>query len=444
MAGDIFLLGNRSWRIRRVEAGRVRVEDAAGAPPTVPFWLGEAPARTPELSTAVSELRMAVAARSPEDGVAWLVRECGLAPDAASQLVAYVAATRAALGTVPTTGCVVAERFFDEAGGMQLVVPAPFGGRINRAWGLALRKRFCVTFNFELQAAATDDGLVISLGEQHSFPLDAVFAMVRPETLTEDLVQAALASPLFTNRWRWNLTRSLALLRNEGGRRVPMPLQRMRADDLLAAVFPEQAACADNVVGPIVPPEHPLVRETLDNCLHEAMDVDGLAEVLARIGRGEIATRAIDTAAPSPMSHEILNSNPYTYLDDAPLEERRARAVALRRTDPDLAGGLGALDLAAITEVRAQAWPDVRDADELHDALLSMGLVPAREIAASAWEAFAAELMQAHRVTWASADGERWLVAAERVVTARAALVSLRLEASLPQLPERGPEPTRE
>ena len=437
MAGDIFLLGNRSWRIRRVEAGRVRVEDAAGAPPTIPFWLGEAPARTRELSAAVSALRAAVAARLPD--TSWLVDACGLSADAAAQLGAYVGATEAALGTVPTTGCVVAERFFDEAGGMQLVVHAPFGGRINRAWGLALRKRFCVTFNFELQAAATDDGLVISLGEQHSFPLDSVFAMVRRETLHEDLVQAALASPLFTNRWRWNATRSLALLRHAGGRRVPMPLQRMRADDLLAAVFPAQAACADNVVGPITVPEHPLVRETIDNCLHEAMDVDGLAEVLARIGRGEVATRAIDTAAPSPMSHEILNSNPYTYLDDAPLEERRARAVALRRTDPDLAAGLGALDLAAITEVRAQAWPDVRDADELHDALLSMVLVPAAEIEAAGWGGFAAELAAAGRATWGESGALRALVAVERLPVARAAVPGLRANLDWP-----GAEPGRE
>ncbi len=387
MAGDIFLLGNRSWRIRRVEAGRVRVEDAAGAPPTIPFWLGEAPARTRELSAAVSALRAAVAARLPD--TSWLVAECGLSADTAAQLGAYVGATRAALGAVPTTGCVIAERFFDEAGGMQLVMHAPFGGRINRAWGLALRKRFCVTFNFELQAAATDDGLVISLGEQHSFPLDSVFAMVRPEMLREDLVQAALVSPLFTNRWRWNATRALALLRHEGGRRVPMPLQRMRADDLLAAVFPEQAACADNVVGPITIPEHPLVRETIDNCLHEAMDVDGLGEVLARIDRGEIATRAVDTVAPSPMSHEILNSNPYTYLDDAPLEERRARAVALRRTDPDL-------------------------------------------VEAAGWSGLAAELIAAGRATWGETGALRALVAAERLPVARAAVPGLRADLDWP------------
>src|SRR5438034_361556 len=420
----------RRFRRRPRHAGRRRGD------PARPARRAAAP-RPRARARARPALRAAVAARLPD--TSWLVEECGLSADAAAQLGAYVGATEAALGTVPTTGCVVAERFFDEAGGMQLVVHAPFGGRINRAWGLALRKRFCVTFNFELQAAATDDGLVISLGEQHSFPLDSVFAMVRSETLREDLVQAALASPLFTNRWRWNATRSLALLRHQGGRRVPMPLQRMRAEDLLAAVFPEQAACADNLVGPITVPEHPLVRETIDNCLHEAMDVDGLAEVLACIGRGQVATRAVDTAAPSPMSHEILNSNPYTYLDDAPLEERRARAVALRRTDPDLAAGLGALEPAAIAEVRAQAWPDVRDADELHDALLSMVLVPAVEIEAAGWSGFAAELAATGRATWGETGALRALVAVERLPVARAAVPGLRADLDWP-----GAEPGRE
>src|SRR5205809_841301 len=393
MAGDIFLLGNRSWRIRRVEAGRVRVEDAAGAPPTIPFWLGEAPARTRELSAAVSALRSDVVARLADRRAAvdWLAAECGLTADGAEQ--------------------VVAERFFDEAGGMQLVVHAPFGGRINRAWGLALRKRFCVTFDFELQAAATDDGFVLSLGPQHSFPLDAVFGMVRRERLVEDLIQAALVSPMFANRWRWNATRALALLRFQGGRRVPMPLQRMRADDLLTAVFPAQAACADNATGPIVVPDHPLVRETVDNCLHEAMDSDGLDALLACIEDGTVETRVVDTPAPSVLSHEILHSNPYTYLDDAPLEERRARAVALRRTDPDLAGGLGALDAAAIAAVRAEAWPDVRDADELHDTLSSLVLVPGPEVEAAGWTAPAAELVAARRATWTSHGAWRALVA---------------------------------
>jgi ATP-dependent helicase Lhr and Lhr-like helicase len=381
MAGDIFLLGNRSWKIRRVEAGRVRVEDAHGAPPTIPFWLGEAPARSAEMSIAVSELRAEVGARLSDldTAAAWLMAECHVDRAAADQIVAYVAETRAVLGVIPTQRTIVAERFFDESGGMQLIVHAPFGGRINRAWGLALRKRFCRTFNFELQAAATDDGIVISLGEQHSFALDGVFAMVRSTVVEADLVQAALAAPMFGTRWRWNAARALALLRHMGGKRVPMPIQRMRAEDLLAAVFPAQLACGDNQPpGPIDVPDHPLVNETIDNCLHEAMDVDGLRAILEAIERGALRTVAIETAAPSPMSHEILNANPYAFLDDAPLEERRARAVSLRRVDPELASGIGALDTAAIEEVRAQAWPDVRDADELHDVLMSVVLLPSR------------------------------------------------------------------
>ena len=447
MAGDIFLLGNRSWRIRRVEAGRMRVEDAGGAPPTIPFWLGEAPARTRELSAAVSALRDEVGARLGDRraAVEWLTAECGLTPDGAEQIVGYLAEGQAVLGALPTDRCVVAERFFDEAGGMQLVVHAPFGGRVNRAWGYALRKRFCVTFDFELQAAATDDGFVLSLGPQHSFPLDGVFDMVRRERLVEDLIQAALAAPMFANRWRWNATRALALLRFQGGRRVPMPLQRMRADDLLAAVFPAQVACADNVTGPIVIPDHPLVRETIDNCLHEAMDTEGLDGILADIERGAIETRVIDTPAPSVLSHEILHSNPYTYLDDAPLEERRARAVALRRTDPDLAGGLGALDAAAIAAVRAEAWPDVRDADELHDTLSSLVLAPWPEVEAAGWTAPAAELVAARRATWASDGAWRALVAAERVALVRRLVPAAQFEPEPVEVAApRGEEPTEE
>src|SRR3989442_884698 len=403
---------------------------AGGGPPTIPFWLGEAPARTRELSAAVSALRAEVGARLGDRRAAaeWLAAECGLTSDGAEQIAGYLAEGQAGLGALPTQRCVVAERFFDEAGGMQLVVHAPFGGRINRAWGYALRKRFCVTFDFELQAAATDDGFVLSLGPQHSFPLDGVFDMVRRERLVEDLTQAMLAAPMFTNRWRWNATRALALLRFQGGRRVPMPLQRMRADDLLAAVFPAQAACADNATGPIVVPDHPLVRETLDNCLHEAMDTDGLDGVLADVERGAIETRVIDTAAPSVLSHEMLHSDPYTYLDDAPLEERRARAVALRRMDPDLAGGLGALDAAAIAAVRAEAWPEVRDADELHDVLSSLVLVPDAEIDAAGWTALAAELVAASRATRASDGAWRALVAAERVTLVRRLAPAARFE----------------
>jgi ATP-dependent Lhr-like helicase len=305
---------------------------------------------------------------------------------------------------------IIAERFFDEAGGMQLVIHAPFGGRINRAFGLALRKRFCLSFDFELQAAATDDGIVLSLGEQHSFPLDSVFSMVRSHLFEKDLIQAALVAPMFTNRWRWNATRALSLLRFTGGRRVPMPIQRMRAEDLLAAVFPAQLACGDNRQGPIEPVDHPLVNETLANCLHEAMDADGLRHMLQRIEDGSIRTVAVETAAPSPLSHEILNANPYAFLDDAPLEERRARAVSLRRTDPELAGGIGALDPEAIAEVRRQAWPQVRDADEAHDALLTLCVLAEEE--AREWVPYLEELLLNGRVSKLRLDddeaGRRW------------------------------------
>lgn len=427
MAGDIFLLGNASWQIRRVEAGTVRVQNAHGALPTIPFWLGEAPGRTRELSAAVSDLRRELEARvaDRQAAVAWLVAETGVDRAGAEQLVAYMAETIAALGRLPTQQTIIAERFFDEAGGMQLILHAPFGSRINRAWGLALRKRFCLTFDFELQAAATDDGIVLSLGEQHSFPLESVFAFVRTATMRDDLVQALLASPMFTNRWRWNATRSLALLRHAGGRRVPMPIQRMRAGDLLAAVFPDQAGCQDNRMGPIIPPDHPLVNETIANCLHEAMDADGLREVIGALEQGEIRTIAVDTAAPSPISHEILNANPYAFLDDAPLEERRARAVTLRRMDPDLARGIGALDPAAIAEVESQVWPDIRNADELHDQLLTVGVLPLED--AAPWGGYAQELIDTGRaavVTWTDERGieRRAYVATERRALVEAAL----------------------
>jgi ATP-dependent Lhr-like helicase len=406
LAGDIFLLGNRSWRIRRVGSGKVWVEDAQGLPPTIPFWLGEAPGRTRELSRALSELRREVAGLLPdrEKAQKWLAQEVAMSHAAAEQIVNYVAETLAMLGAVPEQERIIAERFFDEAGGMQLVIHSPWGARINRAWGMALRKRFCVSFDRELQAAATDDGIVISLVEQHSFPLSDVFLMLRPALLQATLTGAALASPLFTNRWRWNATRALAVLRHSGGKKVPVALQRMRAEDLLATVFPEQTMCQDNRAGPVQIPDHPLVSETLGDCLHEAMDLTGLMEITERIESGEIRTLAVDTPAPSPMAHEILNANPYAFLDDAPLEERRARAVSLRRTDPWLGREFGQLDQAAIEEVRRQVWPDVRNADELHDLLLSLCLLPltdGREL-----PTFAAALIKSGRAAVAS-----WLMA---------------------------------
>jgi ATP-dependent Lhr-like helicase len=418
LSGDIFLLGNRSWRIRRVGSGKVWVEDANGLPPTIPFWLGESPGRTRELSGAVSVLRDAVAGLLPDrdNAQGWLMREVSMPQAAAEQVVSYVAETQAMLGAVPAQERIIAERFFDEAGGMQLVIHSPWGARINRAWGMALRKRFCVSFDRELQAAATDDGIVISLVQQHSFPLSDVFLMLRPALLEATLTQAALASPLFTNRWRWNATRALALLRFSGGRKVPVALQRMRAEDLLAAVFPEQTMCQDNGAGTGEIPDHPLVNETINDCLREAMDLDGLSEIIARIESGEIKTLAVDTPAPSPMAHEILNANPYAFLDDAPLEERRARAVSLRRTDPWLGREFGQLDASAIEEVRRQAWPDIRNADELHDFLLSLCVLPLDQ--GSGLEDFAGALIAAGRATtavWVTTESEtRAWVAAER------------------------------
>ena len=407
LAGDVFLLGTTSWRIKRVEPGRVRVEDARGAPPSVPFWNGEAPGRTFELSQAVSQVREEIA-RDPDSAFSFLTTQCGLDEAGAKQAIVYVRAGAAMLGALPTQQRIVAERFFDEGGGMQLVIHAPFGSRINRAWGLALRKRFCRSFNFELQAAATDNGINISLTEQHAFPLELVFEFLKPQTVEDVLTQALLDAPMFTARWRWNASRSLAILRFRGGRKVPPPIQRMRSEDLLASVFPDQVACGENLVGNIRIPDHPLVNETLDNCLHEAMDLEGLKRILEAMESGVIEKVAIDNAEPSPFSHEILNANPYAYLDDAPLVERRARAVQLRRTlRTDVSGGAGILDPAAIEQVSAESWPDVRNADELHDALLTLILVPPVEV----WQPWFTELVAAGR---ADQVGRFW-IATERL-----------------------------
>jgi ATP-dependent Lhr-like helicase len=444
LSGDIMLLGNSSWRIRRVQAGRVLVEDAHGAPPNVPFWRGEAPARTPELSQQVAELREKVGELTPHvtagsalqgsaEAVAaadWLQKECGLDRSGAEQLVEYVVAGRAILGAIPTRSTVIAERFFDESGGMQLVLHAPFGGRINKAWGLALRKRFCRSFNLELQAAATDDGINISLAEQHSFPLADVFRFLHPTSVEEVLEQAVLASPIFTARWRWDASRALVLQRFQGGKKVPPPIQRMRADDLLASVFPDAAACPENLEAQPRIPGHPLVREVMKDALTEAMDTEGLKQVLAQVLNGAIRCIAVDTPVPSQFSHEILNANPFAYLDDAPLEERRARAVEMRRMLPEaVLSEVGGLDPDAIAEVRAESWPDVRDADELHDVLQTLFALP--EIPTSdepqdtalkssvqksltEWRKFFEELAAQGRAALAVVSDRPYWVAAER------------------------------
>ncbi|HET8713666.1 MAG TPA: DEAD/DEAH box helicase [Gemmatimonadales bacterium] len=444
--GDIFQLGNTSYQIVKVESGQVRVADAKGQPPTLPFWLGEAPGRTNELSEEVSRLRQDISDRLDDQAAAiqWLVANVGLTEAGARQIVEYLAATKQILGTIPTQKTLVLERFFDEAGGMQLVLHAPFGSRINRAWGLALRKRFCRSFNFELQAAATEDAIVLSLGPQHSFPLDDVFQYLKPATAEHLLVQAMLDAPVFGTRWRWNSTRALAVLRFRGGRKVPTPLQRMEAEDLVAAVFPDQLACPENLVGDREIPDHPLVNQTIADCLTEAMDFPGLQKVLEGMEAGQFTLIARDTSEPSPLSHEVLNARPYAFLDDAPLEERRTRAVITRRgLDVKTAEEFGKLDQAAIDLVREQAWPDPENADELHDALLVMGVVPREEAGkTSDWGAHFAKLVEAGRAT--VMDG-RLLVATERVPLAQAAFPGATLEPAVtPPERERAKTWTRE
>ena len=430
-AGDIFQLGNTSWRILRVQAGVVRVEDARGQPPTLPFWLGEAPTRSDEFSGAVSRLRsdLEPLLADRDAARAWLESVPGLPAAGAAQIVDYLGEAHRMLGLLPTLDTLVIERFFDESGGMQLVLHAPFGSRVNRAWGLALRKRFCRQFNFELQAAATEDALLLSLGPQHSFPLEDVFRYLHPASVRDILIQALLDAPIFQTRWRWNLTISLAVPRNRGGKKVPPPLQRMMAEDLLAAVFPDAAACLENVAGDREIPDHPLVRQSIDDSLHEAMDLGGLLQILERIHAGTVRCVARDLPEPSPLAHEILNARPYAFLDDAPLEERRAHAVYTRRAlEPSSAADLGALDQAAIDRVRAEAWPDPTSADELHDALMTSGFVTEAEGKAGhegrSWCAYWSELVDARRagratVTSGTTSRAIWF-AAERLPDLRA------------------------
>jgi ATP-dependent Lhr-like helicase len=458
--GDIILLGNTSWRVQRVEAaGRVLVEDAHGAPPNVPFWFGEAPQRTAVLSDAVGELRETISALTPNlfptlftgqktttnpgaphlDSETWnrttpalhpevintidyLTKECGVCSSGALQLIAYIVAGRAVLGAVPSKTTIIAERFFDDGGGMQLILHAPFGGRINKAWGLALRKRFCRGFNFELQAAATDNGINISLAEQHSFPLSDVFHFLTEHTAKELLEQAAIASPIFKSRWRWAAGRSLQLLRMSKGKRIAPQVQRTRSEDLLASVFPQAAACFETIVGDIQIPAHPLVDEVMKDVLQEAMDLEGLIEVLIGIKNGTIRCLAVDTPVPSQFAHELLNANPYAYLDEAGTEERRARATSLGRgVPPSVLEAAGKLDPAAIETVRREIFPDLRDEHELHDLLQSLIALPlhfldneATHESTKHWPHFYARLTQTNRASTIDCSGTPWWIATER------------------------------
>jgi len=461
LAGDVFLLGNTSWRIQHVRGGDVTVTDAQGAPPTIPFWRGEAPGRTMELSEAVSRLREELDLRIAEAGnsergtrnddsslsaphsalrapssafnstVQWLVTETCCSPYAAQQAVEYAAAQKAALGLLPTQRRIVFERFFDESGGMQMVIHAPFGSRITKAWGLVMRKRFCRSFDFELQATADDDGFILSLGPQHSFPLESMFPMLNEKNVQPLLEQAVLAVPMFGLRWRWNVTRALLVLRMQNGKKVPPAFKRFRADDLLTAVFPRITGCLEQHTGDIEIPDHPLVNQTMHDCLHEALDIDALKQILAKIERGDIELIARDTREPSPFSYELLNANPYAFLDGGELQERRARAVSGRRSlTVESVDDLGRLDPEAIRQVRLEAQPLIRSDDELHDALLSRIVLPAKE--AAEYAELYDQLFQQHRVTTISlSNGFRAWVAAERIPAALAAFPSAKLQPAI-------------
>ncbi len=421
LAGDVFQLGNASYRIQRVERGTVRVEDAQGQPPNVPFWLGEAPGRSDELSASVSRLRGEIAARLDEGGIDgalhWLVADVKLDPASAAQIVEYLAAAHAALGVLPTLDTLVFERFFDAVGGMQLVIHSPYGSRLNRAWGLALRKRFCTRFNFELQAAATEDNISLSLTTVHSFALDEVPRYLHSASVRGVLTQALLDSPMFMTRWRWVSGVALALPRFRGGKKVPPQLARMEAEDLVAAIFPDQIACAENIVGEREIPDHPLVRQSIGDCLNEAMNIAELERLLARIESGEVRVVARDLTEPSPLALEVLSARPFAFLDDAPLEERRTQAVMGRRwLTPEDAADLGRLDPEAITRVREEAWPAPENADEMHDALVWLGYIAEGEVGNTpGWAGWLGELAASRRAARLRHSGAALWVAAERL-----------------------------
>lgn len=440
IAGDVFQLGNTSYRILRVDSGKVRVEDAQGMPPTIPFWLGEAPGRSAELSFAVARLQAQLddlLSATPGDlqpALDWLTDTLGLNLDSAEQLVDYLARARLTLGALPSQDTLLMERFFDESGGTQLIIHTPFGSRINRAWGLALRKRFCRTFNFELQAAASEDAIVLSLSTSHSFELDDVWRYLHSNSAEHLLIQAVLDAPLFGVRWRWNASVALALPRYTGGRKVAPQIQRMKSDDLIASVFPDQIACVENLAGEREVPEHPLVEQTLDDCLHEAMDSEGWLNLLRRMERGEVRLISRDLPAPSPLAAEILSARPYTFLDDAPLEERRTQAVLNRRwTDPQSTDDLGALDVEAIEAVREEAWPAPTSLDEMHEALMSLACITETEAQANThWPDWLNALAESGR---ASRLNESLWFALERLTCLRSIYPQAKLQPPLEALP---------
>lgn len=440
LSGDIFTLGSHSWQLLRVDGLKVRVRDAQGAKPTIPFWFGEGPGRTEELSLAVSTLRERIDVMFRDDSadiaVQWLIETLRLPTSGAQQLVNYLQAGRNALEVMPTQTTLVIERFFDEVGDMHVVIHSPFGSRLNRAWGLALRKRFCRTFNFELQAAANEDSIVISLGSVHSFPLEEVFSYLQSATVEDVLVQALLDAPMFEVRWRWNATRALAVARNRNGKRVPPQFQRMDAEDLIAHVFPDQIACFENIQGKRQVPEHPLVQQTITDCLTEAMDIEGLKTLVRAIENGTLTLIAKDLREPSPFAQEIINARPYAFLDDAPFEERRTNAIRNRSwLDPAETQAYSALDESAITQVCEEAWPLVRSQEEMHDALFSLGYVTQSEIVGHNYSAFLDALALQGRACQFTAGAMSLWIAAERLPCVQAVFPNSACEPPL-QLPE--------
>jgi len=444
IAGDVFQLGNTSYRILRVDTGKVRVEDAQGQPPSIPFWLGEAPGRSTELSFAVARLlgqldeRLGATPGQLQPSLDWLVDSLGLNLASAGQLVDYLARARLALGALPSQDTLIMERFFDESGGTQLVIHSPFGSRINRAWGLALRKRFCRTFNFELQAAASEDAIVLSLSTGHSFELDEVWRYLHSNSAKHILIQAVLDAPLFGVRWRWNAGVALALPRYTGGRKVAPQIQRMKSEDLIASVFPDQIACLENLVGEREIPDHPLVEQTLDDCLHDAMDSEGWLALLRRMENGQVRLISRDLPAPSPLAAEILSARPYTFLDDAPLEERRTQAVLARRwSDPQATDDLGALDADAIAAVAEEAWPNPTNVDEMHEALMSLACISELEAQANhQWPQWLQGLAQKGRACrlQTEPEGGLWL-ALERINCLQALYPQAPLQPALQAVP---------
>jgi ATP-dependent Lhr-like helicase len=439
LPGDVFTLGTHSWQMLRIDGLKVRVRDAQGMQPTIPFWFGEGLGRTVELSQSVSRLKHTVAELLINDSanaaVQWLVDEIHLPRGAATQLIEYLQSGMNALGAMPTRETIVMERFFDEVGDMHVVIHSPFGSRLNRGWGLALRKRFCKSFNFELQAAANEDSIVISLGSVHSFPLDDVFRYLQSATVKDVLIQALLDAPMFEVRWRWNATRSLAIQRNRSGKRVPPQFQRMDAEDLVAHVFPDQIACQENLTGRRDVPNHPLVNQTINDCLTEAMDIDELEVLIQQIENLELELLAKDLTEPSPFAQEIINARPYAFLDDAPFEERRTNAIKNRSwADPATTKDLSLLDSDAIERVKGEAWPYVNSADELHDAVFSAGYMTAAEFSAKEYESLALPLVENGRlycITLASSCLKLW-VATESIPKLMAVFPELLPEITLP------------